>query len=390
LAALRSRWCFGVRDKELKMKKRCLLSLFSLLVTFMACGLEKSEKDSQEKPIIPVISQPLPALAFEETPLQKIPSYCERNDSLQISADIEELIRNPNPAPKFKIRRAYQCVSTIYVTAFLDYGSEDAAKHAVYRLAGRVFQGDAPLPNLRYNEVLRRGSVVAIVAGEGVAATQLAFELYRQKSFEPALAGRTLLNQYFEASRQSSMLSTLLTPSGQAALDSAMFFGTDLKCDAGGDSLFCEAIKQYDTSSTLPDLPRGGDPRVLWGPCMDVTGSQPREDVCWLLWSPLGVSLGLASEIEKTAPIDDATRRKIRESVAQGFNLVLPAASNEAVLDLGPGAPVVLKGLTHMASVRDNLILHMRGTPERVIVLGTEPNTTNRRLIGLFSFKNSK
>ncbi len=370
------------------MKKLCLLFAFSLLVALMACGREKSE-DEPKPPFPPAVAQPLPSIVFEKIPLEKIPSYCERDDKLRTSEDIEALIENPNPAPLSKVRRAYNCVGQTYVTAYFDYGTPKAANRAVNRLAGRVFHGDGPVPNIRYNEVLRRDSVVVVIVGEGTAATQLAFELYREKSFEPALPGRTLLNQYFEASKQGSMLLTLLTSSGQAALDSALFFGTDLKCDSGGNPLFCEAIKHYDGRSTLPDPPRSGDPQVLWGLCIDVSGPQPREDVCWFLRSPLGVSLGKASDIEKTAPMDEATRLKIRDSISQGVNPSVPEALNEAVLDLGPGTPPVYKAGTWIASVSKDVVLHMRGTTERLIVLGTSPNTTNRRFVALFMLPKS-
>lgn len=282
-----------------------------------------------------VAPEPGSAIALDDLPSAVTDVGCVRNDAAKVSEDLEKVLASlPSPIRETSRKRfGFVCRSDATVLVALDYGDEALAKRAVLHYAHRFLLPSNPTaPNaLPAGDIVRRGPVVAIVAGQG---TTVGLALRKERGFVTAVAG-------YPAERghgAGSALPFVSKPGAFTAVRQAREY--DYECSTRLDSTarVCADLERYEKAK--------GDrspqqPETYVGACVPKprpTAKQAAEEACWLLWSPLGVDVGTVAGLG--VKLDGVPLEKLRSMGAAALPPAKVLELRYAILERGPGREV--------------------------------------------------
>lgn len=313
-----------------------LLAAFVALVACRSRGEGPSPSPSAAPSGAAPVESTLPAVALEDLPSAVTDRSCSVDDSAKASPALEAiLVALPTPIPERARKRfGFECWKKPVVLLAVDYGDEPLAKRALLHYAHHfVLPADPSAANaLPVGHILRRGSVVAIVVGEGNA---IPLALHERRGFGDGVPG------YPRGGRggSGSALPFVSKPGAFTAVRQARDY--DFGCGEGlpATARACADLALYDKAHG--NRGPGTKPETFVGACVPTpwpTAKSAVEEACWLLWSPLGVAMGTVRSLGVSLegiPLD--TLR------AQGAAALTPAKALElryAILERGPGREV--------------------------------------------------
>ncbi|MBL0196383.1 MAG: hypothetical protein IPQ09_19585 [Myxococcales bacterium] len=261
---------------------------------------------------------------------------CTLRDSAKASAEIEALLSAlPTPIPERSRKRfGFECWKKPVVILAVDYGDEALAKRALLHYAHAfLVPADPSAPNaMPAGHILRRGSVVAIVAGEG---NPISLALRERRGFGDGVPG------YPRGGRggAGSALPFVSKPGAFTAVRQAREY--DFGC---GDKLaatarVCADLERYE--SARGDRGPGRKPETFVGTCVPRPWPTPNhavEEACWLLWSPLGVDVGTVRGLG--VGLEGVSLEGLRSMGAAALPPAKALELRHAILERGPGREV--------------------------------------------------
>lgn len=313
-----------------------LLAAFVALVACRSKGDGPSPSPSDAPSGAAPVASALPAMALEDLPSAVTDRNCSVDDSAKVSPALEALLAAlPTPIPERARKRfGFECGKKPAVLLAIDYGDEPLAKRALLHYAHHfLLPADPSAANaLPVGHLVRRGSVVAIVVGEG---NTISLGLRDRRGFGDGVPG------YPRAGRggSGSALPFVSKPGAFTAAQKARDY--DFGCGEGLPATVraCADLALYDKAHG--NRGPGNKPETYVGACVPTpwpTAKSAVEEACWLLWSPLGVAMGTVRSLGVSLegiPLD-----KLR---AQGATALAPAKAVElryAILERGPGREV--------------------------------------------------
>lgn len=280
-------------------------------------------------------SAPLAPLALDDLPSAVPEARCTRRDGAKVSAALEaSLAALPTPIPERARRRfGFECANKPAVLVAIDYGDEALARRASLHYAHLFLLPADPTAALALpqGDLLRRGSVVAIVAGEGSA---IGLALRDARGFGDAVVG------YPRRGRGgASALPFVSKPGAFTAVRQARDY--DYGC---GDKLpatarACADLERYEHQKGDRGLQK--KPETYVGACVPRPWPTPKsaaEEACWLLWSPFGVEMGTVSSLG--VKLEGVSLARLREAGAAALPPAKVAELRYAILERGPGREV--------------------------------------------------
>lgn len=307
-------------------------------VTLVACR-SRGEGPSPPGSAGPSGSANAPAaltpLSLDDLPSAVTDTHCTRSDAAKASPELEAALGAlPTPiAERARRRFGFECWNKPVVLVAIDYGDDALAKRALLHYAHLfVLPTDPSASNALPGSIVRRGSVVAIVAGEG---NPIGLALREKRGFGDGVPG------YPRGGRggPGSALPFVSKPGAFTAARQARDndFGCGEKLPATVRA--CADLERYEHTSG--DRDPKGKPETYVGSCVPKpwpTAKHAVEEACWLLWSPLGVEMGTVKSLG--VKLDGVPLDKLRELGAAALPPAKVLELRLAILERGPGREV--------------------------------------------------